>query len=79
MNLDAQGENKEQQEEDHQLLNLELIQGGSLPDNQAYLDGCSMVTAFKADKYLKRHYLQVSRSTAMWEQCPPNRWECMGG
>jgi len=27
--------------------------GGALPDNRAYLDGCSTVTAFKTDKYLK--------------------------
>jgi hypothetical protein len=30
-----------------------LAQGGVLPDNRAYLDGCSMVTAFKNNKYLK--------------------------
>ncbi len=28
------------QEEGHQLLNVALVQGGALPDNQAYLDGC---------------------------------------
>ncbi len=28
-------------------------QGGALPDNRAYLDGCSTVTAFKTDKYLR--------------------------
>ncbi len=42
-----------QEEEGHQLLNVTLAQGGVLPDNQAYLDGCSMVTAFKNYKYLK--------------------------
>ncbi len=30
-----------------------LMQGGMLPGNRAYLDGCSTVTAFKNDKYLK--------------------------
>jgi hypothetical protein len=30
-----------------------LAQGGNLPENQAYLDRCSTVTAFKTDKYLK--------------------------
>ncbi len=30
-----------------------LAQGGALPDNRAYLDGCSTVTAFKTTKYLK--------------------------
>ncbi len=29
------------------------MQGDALPDNQAYLDRYSTVTAFKADKYLK--------------------------
>ncbi len=53
MNLEEQGKTKDQQEEGHQLLNVTLAQGGNLPENQAYLDGCSMVTAFKTDKYLK--------------------------
>jgi hypothetical protein len=53
MNLKEQRETKDQQEERHQLLNMMLAQGGNLPENQAYLDGCSMVTAFKTDKYLK--------------------------
>jgi hypothetical protein len=42
-----------QEEEGHQLLNFTLAQGGVLPDNRAYLDGCSTVTAFKNNKYLK--------------------------
>ena len=53
MNLEEQGKTKDQQEEGHQLLNVTLAQGGNLPENQAYLDGCSMVTAFKMNKYLK--------------------------
>ncbi len=53
MNLEEQGKTKDQQEEGHQLLNVMLAQGGNLPENQAYLDRCSMVTAFKTDKYLK--------------------------
>jgi len=53
MNLEGQGDTKEQQEEGHQLLNVMLAQGGNLPKNQAYLDGCSSVTMFKTDKYLK--------------------------
>jgi hypothetical protein len=53
MNLEEQGETKDQQEEGHQLLNVMLAQGGNLPENQAYLDGCSTGTAFKMDKYLK--------------------------
>jgi hypothetical protein len=54
INLQAQdnaGGGKE--EEGHQLLNVTLAQGGALPDNWTYLDGCSMVMAFKNNKYLK--------------------------
>ncbi len=34
------------------MMHMTLAQGGELPDDKAYLDGCSMVTAFKSDKYL---------------------------
>jgi hypothetical protein len=53
MALEAQDDEKEQAEEGHQLLHVSLAQGGTLPDNRAYLDGCSTVTAFKSGKYLK--------------------------
>jgi hypothetical protein len=53
MNMDAQGKNEEHQEGAHQLLNVALLQGGSLPNNQAYLDGCFKVAAFKTKQYLK--------------------------
>ena len=46
-------EEQEGQSQGHQLLNVTLAQGRALPDNRAYLDGCSTVTAFKTDKYLK--------------------------
>ena len=46
-------EEHEGQSQGHQLLNVTLAQGGALPDNRAYLDGCLTVTAFKTDKYLK--------------------------
>jgi hypothetical protein len=49
MNLDAQDEVEEVQEEGHQLLNVTFAQGAALPENRAYLDGCSTVTAFKID------------------------------
>ncbi len=52
MNVEAQDNGGEAQEEGHQLLNVTLAQGGALPDNQAYLDGCSTVMAFKNNKYL---------------------------
>jgi hypothetical protein len=41
-------------EEGHQLIHVSLIQGEALPDNRAYLDGCSTIMAFKRDKYLKK-------------------------
>jgi hypothetical protein len=53
MNLDAQDEVEEVQEEGHQLLNVTFAQGAALPENRAYLDRCSTVTVFKTDKYLK--------------------------
>ena len=56
MNIEAQGEEggKEQEaQEGHQMLHVTLAQGGALPDDRAYLNGCSTVTAFKSDKHLK--------------------------
>ncbi len=56
LHMTLQGEREGEdagQEEGHQLLNVALMQGGALPDNQAYLDGCSTVMAFKSRKYLK--------------------------
>ncbi len=53
MALKAQDDKKEQAEEGPQLLHVALAQGGALPDNRAYLDGCSTVTAFKSRKYLE--------------------------
>ena len=56
MNVEAQEEQggKEQEtQEGYQLLHVTLAQGGQLPNNRAYLDGCSTVTAFKSDKHLK--------------------------
>ena len=35
------------------MLLVMLAQGGALPNDRAYLDGCSSVTAFKSDKHLK--------------------------
>jgi hypothetical protein len=47
------GEKTEEQHEEHQLLNVSFMQRESLPNNRAYLDGCSTETAFKMDNYLK--------------------------
>ena len=52
MHIEAEGERPEEQQEGHQLLNVSMVQGEALPDNRAYLDRCSTVTAFKTDKYL---------------------------
>ena len=53
MNLEAQDESaQEPAEEAQQLFNVMLAQGGELPDNRVYLDGCSTVTAFMNDKFL---------------------------
>jgi hypothetical protein len=54
MNLDGQEDGAEGQavEQAHQLMHVSLSQGGELPDNRAYLDGCSTVTAFKNGKFL---------------------------
>ncbi len=55
MNMKGNEDGEEgQQQEGRQLLNVTMAQGGALPDNRAYLDGCSRVTAFKTSKYLKR-------------------------
>jgi hypothetical protein len=61
MNLDVQDEVGKVQEEGHQLLNMTFAQGAALPENRAYLDGCSMVTAFKTDKYLKGDKILTKR------------------
>ncbi len=37
----------------HQFFHYSMLQADKLPDHQAYLDGCSTVTAFKTRKYLK--------------------------
>ena len=54
MHIKAEGEESTEQQEGHQLLDLSMVQGEVLPDNRAYLDGCSTVTAFKTDRYLQR-------------------------
>jgi hypothetical protein len=54
MNVRNQEEREQEQaKEGHQLLNVSPAQAGELPDNQAYLDRCSMVSACKNDKYLR--------------------------
>ena len=59
MNLDAQEDGGEGQavKEGHQLMNMSFNQGGELPDDRAYLDGCSTVMAFKNGKFLSDIHL----------------------
>jgi hypothetical protein len=54
MKVEGNKEVQEQEQEGHQLLNVTLAQGRALPDNRAYLNGCSTVTAFKTNKYLRK-------------------------
>ena len=35
------------------MMHVSFSQGGELPDDQAYLDGCSTVTACKNKKFLE--------------------------
>ncbi len=35
-------------------MHVTLGQRAMLPNNRAYLDGCSTITAFKSKKYLKK-------------------------
>ncbi len=53
MHIKAGDKGEAQEQEGHQLLNVAFTQGEALPDNRAYLDGCSTVTAFKSKKYLE--------------------------
>jgi hypothetical protein len=43
------GKKVEEHHEGHPLLNVSFMQGESLSDNRACLDGCLTVTAFKTD------------------------------
>ncbi len=55
MNQEAQEDTTEEQagKEGHPMMHISFSQGGELPDNQAYLDGCSPVTVFKNKKFLE--------------------------
>ncbi len=37
----------------HQFFRVSMLQADELPDDHAYLDGCSTMTAFKTNKYLE--------------------------
>jgi hypothetical protein len=37
----------------HKFIHVSMLQADELPDDHAYLDGCSTVTAFKTKKYLE--------------------------
>ena len=55
MNQETQEDTTKEQagKEGHQMMHVSFSQGGELPDNRAYLDGCSTVTAFKYKKFLE--------------------------
>ena len=56
MSLESQEDEQtgeQTEEQGHQLLHVSMAQGGELPEDRAYLDGCSTVTAFKNDKLSK--------------------------
>ena len=54
MSLEAHKETAQEAAEDaHQLLNVTFAQGVELPDSRVYLDGCSTITTYKSDKYLR--------------------------
>jgi hypothetical protein len=42
-------------------MHVTLAQGTALPNNRAYLDRCSTVTAFKSKKYLEGVRKQANR------------------
>ena len=68
MNLEVQGEGGEQEaaEDANQLLHVTLTQGGELPDDRVYLDGCSTVTAFKNERYLRN---VKTEEQGVWINC----------
>ena len=56
MNVEAQeeeGRKEQEAQEGHQMLHVTLAQRGALPDDRAYLNECSTITAFKSEKHLK--------------------------
>jgi hypothetical protein len=46
-------EDQEEPETGHQFLHVSMLQADELPNNKAYLDGCSTVRAFKSKEYLE--------------------------
>ena len=57
MSLESQEDEQtgeQTEEQGHQLLHISMAQGDKLPEDRAYLDGCSTVTAFKNDKFLSK-------------------------
>ena len=90
MNQEAQEDATEEQagEEGRQMTHVTLSQGGELPDDRAYLDGCSTVTAFKNKKFLEnlrqvkggiKIQSGVNRCQGrLWrdERVVPSQWNC---
>jgi len=75
-------------EEGHQMMHVTFSQGGELPDDRAYLDGCSTVTTFKNKKFLEnlrqvkggiKIRSGVNRCQGrLWrdERVVPSQWNC---
>jgi hypothetical protein len=52
MTLEGQERVEQEEKTDNQFLHVSMMQTDKLPDDQAYLDGCSRATSFKTKKYL---------------------------
>ena len=90
MNQESQEDATEEQagEEGCQMMHVTFSQGGELPDDRAYLDGCSTVTAFKNKKFLENlHQVKGGikirssvnrRQGRLWrdERVVPSQWNC---
>ena len=46
-------EDQDEAESGHQFFHISMLQADELPDNRAYLNGCSTMTAFKSKEYLE--------------------------
>jgi hypothetical protein len=54
LHMTLEGQERVEQEEEmaHQFFHVSMMQADKFPDDQAYLGGCSTVTAFKTKKFL---------------------------
>jgi hypothetical protein len=52
MTLEGQERLEQEEQMAHQFFHISMVQTDKLPDDPAYLEGCSTMTAFKTKKYL---------------------------